>query len=409
MDAIVQPFTIKGMHCESCVRVITRKLNKLTDVTHVAVSLEDGVATVTAGREIGAWEIADALKDTEYVVESDTFPRERPTNGNGFIKHHIRIDEQAEQVKLVIHTTTTAEGKVTGQGETTVFEGKIDTNRSCEITLPQNEAVSKEYIASLVRAVDTSEIVNRPLHPVTPSQHPVGSMESASKQKAMLTLSGMHCTSCANLITLSLKETPGVIDANVNFAAEKATVTYDESELSVSNLIKAVEKTGYKAALYDAKDTQYETKKRQEEIRNYRKKFINGFILSLPMIFFMLLEFFSFIPGRALLFPYIGVISLVLTIPVQLGIGADFYRGMWSALRMKTFNMDSLIAIGTSVAFVYSVINFLLYVARTGSIIGISGEKIPELYFETAAFLITFVVLGKWLEAKAKGETSDAI
>ncbi len=76
---------------------------------------------------------------------------------------------------------------------------------------------------------------------------------------------------------------------------------------------------------------------------------------------------------------------------------------------MKTFNMDSLIAIGTSTAFFYSLWQFLDYVIRNNSIIGLDGEKIPELYFETAAFLITFVILGKWLEAKAKGRTSEAI
>jgi len=82
---------------------------------------------------------------------------------------------------------------------------------------------------------------------------------------------------------------------------------------------------------------------------------------------------------------------------------------MWSSLKMKTFNMDSLIAIGTSTAFFYSLANFALYAFSNRSVIGIGGEKIPELYFETAAFLITFVLLGKWLEAKAKGRTSDAI
>ncbi len=82
---------------------------------------------------------------------------------------------------------------------------------------------------------------------------------------------------------------------------------------------------------------------------------------------------------------------------------------MWSALRMKTFNMDSLIAIGTSTAYFYSLINFVIYFADNNSLLGLGGAKIPELYFETAAFLITFVILGKWLEKRAKGKTSDAI
>jgi Cu+-exporting ATPase len=76
---------------------------------------------------------------------------------------------------------------------------------------------------------------------------------------------------------------------------------------------------------------------------------------------------------------------------------------------MKTFNMDSLIAIGTTAAFVYSVVNFVVYVITNGTALGMNGAKIPELYFETSAFLITFVLLGKWLESKAKGETSEAV
>jgi len=127
------------------------------------------------------------------------------------------------------------------------------------------------------------------------------------------------------------------------------------------------------------------------------------------MLYFMLLDFFYFIPGRAATLPYIGVISLFLTIPIQFIIGAGFYKGMWSSLKMKTFNMDSLIAIGTSTAFFYSLWQFLSYVIQKGSMIGLVGMKIPELYFETAAFLITFVILGKWLEAKTKGQTSEAI
>ncbi|MDO8340677.1 MAG: copper-translocating P-type ATPase, partial [Candidatus Woesebacteria bacterium] len=121
------------------------------------------------------------------------------------------------------------------------------------------------------------------------------------------------------------------------------------------------------------------------------------------------LDFFKFLPGGSFIFPYIGIISFILATPIQFYIGAGFYKGMVSALRMKTFNMDSLIAIGTSVAYFYSLVNFMGYYATKNSFIGLMGEKIPDLYFETAAFLITFVLLGKFLETKAKGRTSEAI
>ena len=129
------------------------------------------------------------------------------------------------------------------------------------------------------------------------------------------------------------------------------------------------------------------------------------------MLYFMLqdFKFFDFLPGKIFISPYVGIISLILTVPVQFILGAGFYKGMWSSLRMKTFNMDSLIAIGTSTAFFYSLWRIADYFVNYGSVLGIGGEKIPDLYFETAAFLITFVTLGKWLEMKAKGKTSEAI
>jgi len=228
-------------------------------------------------------------------------------------------------------------------------------------------------------------------------------------KKIQLSLSGMHCASCANIIERSLKKVPGVKEANVNFAAEKALVLFSEGQASSADLIAAVKVAGYKAGLVDAKDTEFESKKRSLEIKSYFKKFFISMILGLPMLYFMLLDFFKWLPGASSLPPYFGIVSLILATPVQFIIGYGFYKGMWSSLKMKTFNMDSLIAIGTSTAYFYSLAYYIIYLIRTGSIIGQGGEKIPELYFETAAFLITFVILGKWLETRAKGKTSESI
>lgn len=230
-----------------------------------------------------------------------------------------------------------------------------------------------------------------------------------SQLKTTLSLSGMHCTSCALLIEKSLKKVPGVKEAHVNFAAEKAIITYDKTAVKKESFIDAVKKTGYSAAFIDENNPQFESNKRNGEIKSLFNKFVFSLILSVPMIYFMLFDFFSWIPGRTFFLPLVGLISIILTTPVQFIIGRGFYKGAWAALRMKTFNMDSLIAIGTSVAYLYSLINYVVYYLGTKSLIGIGGEKISELYFETAAFLITFVILGKWLEAQAKGKTSDAI
>lgn len=229
------------------------------------------------------------------------------------------------------------------------------------------------------------------------------------KDFVLLSLQGMHCASCAGIITRALKKVPGVSDANVNFAAEKARVVYDAETTDASHLITAVEKAGYKPSVYQAADSEGVQKRKEEEMRAYWRKFVWGAVLSAPMLYFMFFDFFAWMPFRAALLPFVGIISFVLATPVQLWIGAGFYNGAWSALRMKTFNMDSLIAIGTSTAYVYSLARFAGHVLNYGTILGINGAKIPDLYFETAAFLITFVILGKWLETRAKGRASDAI
>jgi Cu+-exporting ATPase len=232
-------------------------------------------------------------------------------------------------------------------------------------------------------------------------------IDNQKESRINLSLSGMHCSSCANLIEKTLNKMPGVKQASVNFAAEKALVQFEPGKADIQRAIAAVAKAGYRAEVVDANDADYNKRKREKEIKSYASKFWLSFVLSLPMLYFMLLDFFA-IPGRAAVLPYVGIISLILTIPIQFIIGMGFYRGMWSSLKMRTFNMDSLIAIGTSTAFIYSLFNFVTYFIATKSVIGLNG-KIPELYFETAAYLITFVILGKLLEVKTKGKTGDAI
>ena len=123
------------------------------------------------------------------------------------------------------------------------------------------------------------------------------------------------------------------------------------------------------------------------------------------MLGFMVLSFFPALPLHTAFMPYMGIVSLILATPVQFWLGAGFYRGFWSSLKMGTFSMDSLIAIGTSTAYFYSLYNFLSHLVTEGTVIG----EIHDLYFEVAAFLITFVLLGKWMETRAKGQTGEAI
>lgn len=228
-------------------------------------------------------------------------------------------------------------------------------------------------------------------------------MQSQTK----LQIQGMHCSSCASLIEKQLKKVAGVTGATVNFASEKACVRHAE-KATPEMLITAIKKAGYGAEQITDNAAGTNSQK-QISFLKLQKKFVLSLVLSLPMLYFMLTDFAHWLPGAKVLPPYFGAASLLLAIPIQFYAGAGFYRGAWSALRMKTFNMDSLITIGTSTAFIYSTVYFAKHIVNTGSILGLNGQKIDGLYFETAAFLITFVLLGKLLELQAKSRTSDAV
>lgn len=265
------------------------------------------------------------------------------------------------------------------------------------------------YTASEIKGNGVSHLEKTEIAKVEEFEAVEVKKDEGSSLIGYLNISGMHCSSCAGLIEKSLTRTKGVLEANVNFASGKARVKYDSLVVDPQELKVAVKNAGYTATLPSESAGVSENEKRSLEIKYWGRKFVTGLVLSLPMVVFMVYDFVAGLPFAKVIMPISGIISLVLATPVQFWVGNNFIRGAISALRMKTFSMDSLIAIGTLTAYVYSVFEFVKYVVETGSIYGLNGMKIGNLYFEVAALLITFVALGKWLEAKAKGKTSQAI
>ncbi|MDP2789817.1 MAG: heavy metal translocating P-type ATPase [bacterium] len=203
----------------------------------------------------------------------------------------------------------------------------------------------------------------------------------------------MHCASCSQLIELALRKTKGVQSASVNVATERAHVSFDETAVDVPTLEAAVKKIGYGAQELKAGGADAERDERNKAMADTKQKFLVALVLSIPVVILSmgmyLVPAIEEVPGRAWL-------QLVLTTPVMFWCGWQFFTGFWGALRARTANMDSLIAIGTGAAYLYSVF------VTVGLVEG-------ELYFEIAAILIMFVLLGKWLEARAKGKASEAI
>lgn len=415
--------SITGMHCGSCEKIIGSELEELAGVEHYAISQPNESGSVTFDETRTKVEhILAAVKTAGYdatVVEEPAKPVElmpKPAIGE-----QEAIEAPAAPQHVRVELQTVADGSVTidADGRPT-FTGTMSDTKSITID-GQEQAVAEG--ASATHAIAATNIVQaltsvfapKAKHEATiPQAIPAPSSNDVAASSVVsptmrLALYGMHCSSCAGLIERQLSKVPGVENANVNFAAEKALV-HTDGTVQVDALLSAVKKAGYRAESIDSEEAEVNEKaNRAKAITNLRTKFMISLGLSLPMLYFMLLDFFPFLPGGTVLPPYFGIVSLILVLPVQFVIGAGFYKGMWSALKMKTFNMDSLIAIGTSTAFFYSLVYYLIYAISNRSLIGLNGVKIPELYFETAAFLITFVILGKWLEARAKNKTSDAI
>ncbi|MFA4891602.1 MAG: heavy metal translocating P-type ATPase, partial [Candidatus Gracilibacteria bacterium] len=398
---------ISGMNCASCEKLIGLALNKVKGVVSSKINHKNGTGQVEADDSVDKNAVLQAIKNAGYEA---IFLADANTD----LILEKKTVKSTEPFKIRFEATEEADGEFSQkEGEKYAFNGKLTRRNKGEFEIPQGREDINQMVDDFSKSTKLNKLFSFFLGSGESkiSETRVSAPARNGIAQVNLSLEGMHCASCAKIIEHSLKNVSGVKDANVNFAAEKARVLYDESTTSVEKLISAVKTAGYKAEIFDNSDPDADKNKREEQIKGYRRKFLWGLVLSLPMLYFMFFDFklFDFLPGKELLLPYVGIVSLILTLPVQFIIGAGFYKGMWSSLKMKTFNMDSLIAIGTSTAFIYSLVQYVNYAWTYGSLLGLGGEKIPELYFETAAFLITFVVLGKWLETKAKGRTSEAI
>ena len=419
--------TIHGMTCSSCEKIIGMELKDISGVHIIKIDSKTGEGEIEVESSVSDEQVLQAVTNAGYhaeieaakIPESQTAPVKPVVASPENIHFEKKNVDKNAPFKMKLASTLEAEGKFTEEGATPTFQGKLTQKRTGEFEIPEGKENVDSFIDTILHSSKFSQLfqslsgegVDKPdnhSNRETISLAKIPASLPKEEIKTDFVVSGMHCASCANIIERSLKKVSGIKTAHVNFAAQKASVTYNQTLTKTETIITAIKRAGYGAEVYDPKNTEAEKQRREKEIQKFFIKFLWSLSLSIPMLYFMLLDFFT-LPFKATLLPYIGIISLVLTLPIQFILGSGFYKGMWSSLRMKMFNMDSLIAIGTSTAFFYSLWRFVDYAVRNKTVLGVAGAKIGELYFETAAFLITFVILGKWLEAKAKGRTGDAI
>ncbi|ARI76608.1 heavy metal translocating P-type ATPase [Halobacillus mangrovi] len=219
------------------------------------------------------------------------------------------------------------------------------------------------------------------------------------KERVELDIHGMTCSACSSRIQKVLNKASGVDQATVNLATEAGVVEYDPSTISVDDIIAKVKKLGYEAVV--KKDREEQADHKEEEIKRKKRQLWISALLSLPLLYTMIGHFpwdLGIPVPHLFMNPWF---QFVLATPVQFYIGAPFYKGAYRALSNKSANMDVLVALGTSAAYFYSVVEAIRWQLNPG--------LEPELYFETSAVLITLILVGKLFEALAKGRTTAAL
>ncbi len=218
-----------------------------------------------------------------------------------------------------------------------------------------------------------------------------------AETKITILITGMTCVNCAMNIELVLKKkVQGVTGVSVNFATERAEVTFDQDITNIQTIVAAIEKAGYGAIIPIDDMEDDEAAAREREAQEQKRKFIIGLIFTVPLFIISMARDFGLIGqwGHA---AWVNWLFFCLATPVQFYTGYDYYAGGWKGVINKSANMDLLVALGSSVAYFYSIVLLLF------------PDHGHHVYFETSAVIITLIRLGKMLEAKTKGKTGGAI
>ncbi len=226
-------------------------------------------------------------------------------------------------------------------------------------------------------------------------------------EKVSLPIQGMSCASCVKKVENALNGLEGVVRASVNFATERATVQYIPGAVSMEDFRRAVKEAGYEVLEVEAAKKEdivdRERAAREAEYGKLKRKFITGVILVVPLFLFAYWEMM----GLSILFNLSREINfylqLILQTPIQFWVGWQFYAAAWKTAKHRSTDMNTLIAVGTSAAYLYSVL--AIFLPGLFSAQGLAAE----VYFDTAGAIIVLILLGRLLEARARGQTSEAI
>ncbi|PYI18393.1 putative copper-transporting ATPase [Aspergillus violaceofuscus CBS 115571] len=384
---------VEGMTCGACTSAVEGGLKEASGVQSVSVSLLSERAVVEHDASvITPDQIAELIEDRGFgakVLETSTAQDSSQSSQ----------DLTGSRSSLMV-TTVSIDGMTCGACTASIqnaFNG-VDGLVQFNISLLAERAI----------------IVHDPS--VLPVQTILNTIDDAGFDTAIgvgqvtLSLHGVRDAASATCLEDDLLRKTGVSSASVDMVSSRINVSFDSSMLGVRSIVEAIEAAGYNALVLQSDDTnaQLDSLSKTKEVQEWKRAFLFSASFAVPvfLINMILPMYFPAIDiGRVPLFCglYLGdVACLLLTIPVQFGIGKRFYVASYKSLKHRSPTMDVLVMLGTSAAFFYSI--FTMIVAMFSS-----GHSRPSTVFDTSTMLITFITLGRWLENRAKGQTSAAL
>ncbi|KAK3115387.1 Cu(2+)-transporting P-type ATPase [Teratosphaeriaceae sp. CCFEE 6253] len=396
---------VGGMTCGACTSAVEGAFKDVPGIKSFSISLlsERGVIEHDASI-ISPETLAETIEDTGFDAEVLETKAVEP------IASRPRSRRKAERSNFV--TTTVAIGGMTCGACTSAVEGgfkDVEGLAQFHISLLAERAIIVHDPAKLSTAQIIEIIEDRGFDATLVSSQAEGVQASTANASVQLKIYGLPSPEAAANLQLTLQNMPGILSATINFATTRAALTHTPSALGLRAIVEAVEGVGYNALVADSDDNnaQLESLAKTREIQDWSRAFKTSLAFAIPVFCISMLipMFLPFIDIGS--YSYAGiwlgdVLCLALTIPVQFGIGARFYRSAWKSLRHGAPTMDVLVVLGTSAAFFFSVAAMLVSFLTP-------PHSRPATTFDTSTMLITFILLGRWLENRAKGQTSKAL
>jgi Cu+-exporting ATPase len=380
-DVIIK---VKGMVCGHCENAVHDAASGVKGVTKASVNLKKGEVKVSFDTSVTDLEaIKEAISASGYKVEDETESCPVPVK-TAFVPHKTTTETAPAGKTTNISISVT--GMTCASCAQNIEKALVRTPGVIKASVNFSlEKASVEYDAGMVSQVILEKTIT-------------GLGYGVAREELILKIGGMHCASCAANIEKALVKTTGVNSASVSFPLEQAKISYDSQLISIPDIKKIITDTGYTAEeKKDSQDTDREQRARDEEIKRQKINFIIALVLAVPISLGDM--------GRNLGWWFVpeflknDYLLFILATIVMLFPGRQFFEGTYKGLKHGMTDMNLLIATGTGAAYTISVAATFLNL----------GEAYKHTYYDTAALLIMFIVLGRYLEALTKGKTSEAI